>query len=377
MMEEICEKILEIRKNYYNGDKTWKWGKTIKDLMAEYAKKENIETFVKNESLGQFDFSNDCYNDKYMEENDCILKYLLYRVSNLKANTPYKNALTFKEKNEDKWSRSRIIDPDSESILLQILYQGLYGKDFCKNSLFINRENDRKNKNIQGDTMNTVQSVLNSYIEKCLEEKKYPFFKEEICKISKKDYFGYFLELFCQHEKDIREELEGINAPKLMKTYHTLGNFIIIPTGCNAPRGSCILKDFWDLTLACIYNWYSQKEKREDRIVKVIGGMPLEYNIGMIFAEESDIEKYVKWLNLFGTWEQFVKANYLDDRYGLDNFVSKDNVGNYGRPRELWPGHFEGKVMPTTNEEYSKFFTNSSEYIKNRGVIMHKELNSK
>lgn len=391
MMEKICKKIREIRTPYYYYHKEWKARKNTKDLIeAEYRKNKNF--FVNDEWLSQFDFSNDCYNDIYMEEKDPIRKYLLYQVVSKSIDKRrYENAWNFKEADENKRERQGIrTDPDSKSILLQILYKDLYDlykKDFCENDLFTHRENDKDNKNIQGDTMNSVQSALNSYIEMCLE-KKYSYFKEirKNPKAKSESYYpvsyGYFLELYYRDETkaEICDGLEAVNAPELMKTYHTLGNFIVIPTDCNEPRGKCILKDFWDLTLACIYNWYSQIENREDRIVKVIDNKCLAYNIGMIFTEESNLKKYIKWLDLFGTWDSFVENNCLGDRVEdgkndiLVNFVEKKSDGHYGRPKELWPGHFAGEVMPSNAEEYKEFFTNSSKYIINRGIIMHDKL---
>ena len=35
-----------------------------------------------------------------------------------------------------------------------------------------------------------------------------------------------------------------------------IGNFMPIPNGCNSPRGTGVLKDYWDLTLLNIYRYY-------------------------------------------------------------------------------------------------------------------------
>lgn len=384
MMEEICEKIRDIQGKYYygNGKRKRGWKEQLK---ADY--KKNIkEFFITHDTLIGFDFTNDCFNEEYMEENCPVYKYILYRVSKYKSPILYREAEKFRKINKNKYTT--VDDPDSGSLLLQVLYEDLYDvQKFRDSSLFIKEDKgkadvDKKDENvdIMGDTMNSVQSSLNSYIEQCLEKENANF--KDIRKKSKEKYypvsFTYFLELFLRYKKKILEGLEEVNASELMETYHTLGNFIVIPTGCNGPRGVCILKDYWDLTLACIYNWYSQKENREDRIVKVIDNKCLEYNIGMIFAEESSLKKYVKWLNLFGTWDKFVEDNYLgdvkDENKIIENFVEKKNDEHYGRPRELWPGHFTAEVTPTDSEEYRKFFSNSSKYIKNRGFIMHQKL---
>lgn len=388
--KEICGKILDIRKKYYyDNSKMWKRGKRVTDLKEEYEKTENVKFFITHSALSKFDFSNDCINEKYMQEDDPVRKYMLYRVSQYGCKITYPEAAKFQE--DEKNIYSRVIDPDSGSILLQVLYEHLYDiqkyRDkflFIKDRKEIGDYKKKENANIVGDTMNSLQSVLNSYMEHCIE-KENDYFKG-IRKKRKNVYgrvsFVYFLEIYChsrQYKKRIVEELEKVNALELMKTYHTLGNFIIIPIGCNVPRGRCVLKDFWDLTLACIYNWYAEKEKKEDRIFRKLGNDCYEYNIGMILKSGSDLEKYIEWLKLFGTWDKFVEDNYLGDvidekKNVIENFVEMKNDRSYGQPKELWPGHFTGDIMPTKFEEYKDFFTNSSCYIKNRGAIMHEKL---
>lgn len=94
-------------------------------------------------------------------------------------------------------------------------------------------------------------------------------------------------------------------------------------------------------------------------------------------------DKYEVWLESYDMkWNNFVEANslgdYLDEHGGWDNFVKKDADGqHYGRPRELWTGHFSGNVTPDTEEQFQQFFENATKWIKNRGKYMFYKLKTK
>lgn len=69
----------------------------------------------------------------------------------------------------------------------------------------------------------------------------------------------------------------------------------------------------------------------------------------------------------------FITGDVIDEKKNvIENFVEMKNDRSYGRPKELWSGHFTGDIISTKFEEYKVFF--SSCYIKNRGAIMHEKL---
>lgn len=143
-------------------------------------------------------------------------------------------------------------------------------------------------------------------------------------------------------------------ATRFLKDYHTIGNIILVPFVSrnqmfNNPRGIGKYKDYWDLTLLCIYNWYMENKT--------------EYNLyNLLMENDKHVALCEKWLEKFKdsmgekSWYVFVEKNYLQD------FVEID-----GKPKELWKGHFTGKILPEKKEQYHDFFTNASDWIEKRG----------
>lgn len=142
---------------------------------------------------------------------------------------------------------------------------------------------------------------------------------------------------------------------EFMNVVYTIGNFIPVPLvpSFNKWRNS-LVRDYWDLTLRAIYRLYT-------------GGLPGK------FEEENwdkwrklfEDEKIELWLGQYGKgqqgWDNFVERNFLQD------FVGLIEGGGYGKPKELWKGHFTGNVKPTQPQQFEQFFTNASSWILARG----------
>ncbi len=232
----------------------------------------------------------------------------------------------------------KVIDPDSNSEELQGIYQKMWGDN----------EALEKCSEITGDTLNSAWTTLNK------------LFGE----------FGYYRKLFGDYEnnmsrvKILSQYYAGNGEQKekfafleernefldFAKAYHTLGNFMPVPVGCNQPRGRSSVQDYWDLTLLNIWKYYSEGQKQY-----------IEKNVGA-----SMLEKYREWLDAFGTWEEFINKNYLEA------FVN-DN----GEPKELWDGHFEqyvkgGTALPTSEEQCWDYFGNAAKRINERSKAMYK-----
>lgn len=370
-----------------------------KEKIIEIMLKENdanniLKELTDNNLLNEFDFSNDCCKKNYIKEKDTLYKYIKYKVSNMDViDSKYERSIVLRN-NIKEIKESGVLDPDSKSKILQSIYNKLY-KDCLKNEK-LERIVTNKKHNICGDTMNSVSITLNKSIERLLKASEknelekiknviyddaddillrdIEYLREELnsFKISWGDFSTkYTTELYLNYEKNLRRRgisnfslkkyLEGIGALELMEVYHTLGNFIIIPEGCNAPRGSS-LKDYWDLTLLCIYNDYFEKEDKKYCIEKISGKKNIE-----------NIKRYKDYLDTFNTWETFIKANFLESFVEIE----KDENGkySYGKPKELWEGHFEGELLPTNIEQCIEYFNNSAEWIKERTTAMVNALN--
>lgn len=365
-----------------------------KEKIIEIMLKENdtnniLKELTDNNLLNEFDFSNDCCKKNYIKEKDTLYKYIKYKLSNIETiNFEYERTRVLKENLENS-NENKIPDADSKSKVLQLIYNKLY-KEFLEDEDF-KRIVTNKNNNIYGDTMNSVSTTLNEAINRILKANK----ADELDQIKNAIYYGivdgsiedireelnsfklpgwncsiiYTTELYLNYDKNLRRKgisnfslkkyLERIGAFKLIEVYHTLGNFIIIPKGWNKCRYSS-LKDYWDLTLLCIYNYYFKIEDEKYCIEKISG--------------KKNIKRYKDYLDTFNTWETFIKVNFLESFVKL----KKDKDGkivSYGKPKELWEGHFKGELLPTNIDQCIEYFNNSAEWIKERTTVMVKALN--
>lgn len=147
---------------------------------------------------------------------------------------------------------------------------------------------------------------------------------------------------------------------------HTIGNFTVWPAGCNGPRGIGSVKDYWDLTLQYIYQWYYNNKD-----------LPRPKNDALRNLFGSQMVNFSNWLVAFGSWDEFVRANYMQDFvYAPDNKSAALDNGPFGEPRPLWNGHFSGNVLPE-GEQIEEFFKNATECIKARSERMVKALRDK
>lgn len=142
---------------------------------------------------------------------------------------------------------------------------------------------------------------------------------------------------------------------EFMNAVYTLGNFFPLPRALNTPRSSSA-KDYWDLALLAIYQYYKNTE--DEAYEPEFKKCTWEW----VFGTRNE-ETCIKWLGSFNGWHHFVEQNFLQD------FVHEDKEnGGYGRPKELWKGHFDGEVLPMESDEFSEFFTNASAWILARGA---------
>lgn len=118
----------------------------------------------------------------------------------------------------------------------------------------------------------------------------------------------------------IKDQVLLNNLNEFATLTHSIGNFMIYPFSSknyNTSRGtSHEIRDYLDLTLLCIYYWYTDQLKET----------PLK----------SVLDCNSEWFDRFGTgnigWNNFVEKNYFED------FVIKRN-GEFFEPIMFWPGH--------------------------------------
>lgn len=272
---------------------------------------------------------------------------------------------------QEYFSEYKIEDPDSNSPLLQKIYGMLWEDKYL--------EGCKVSEKIKGETMNSIWTTLykkynwsrytflSKYVEsRCKEERKKS--------VSEMD----FEEVFLKEDADKSEFVSNLDEIRGLRMFlestHRLGNFIPVPKGCNGPRGSGILKDYWDLTLKVIYDYYAHKEEYKT---------DLEYhgNICKIVGAEN-VDKYKAWLDSFENWDNFVRKNYMRAFVNIKEYGAKkyDDNEHYGEPRELWDDHFEnffrlkGSALPEKTEQAEQFFERASFCIHERSLDMIAEL---
>lgn len=153
------------------------------------------------------------------------------------------------------------------------------------------------------------------------------------------------------------------------KSSYTLGNFIPAPAVFQK-RGFSPSKDYWDLALASIYNYYQLRDKsvREDTVCTFI--RPEPYSLEWLLRAEKNAENCKPWLDRFKTWDNFVEQNFMQPFLKVDKPVN----GHYGPPDELWKGHFDCGGIPQGEDEFQQFFTNATQRILARGEMIAKKV---
>lgn len=340
-----------------------------------------IEEFLALEAPDRYDFSNDGASVEYRELKNTYEKFFVYMYKTARPITCYEegkagvmaHGVAYKEECNKRFGT--ISDPDSGSDLLQIIYKTLWrdvkSLNYCK-----------KGNEIQGETMNSANTTLGKLYEynpKRPEEKRIetPEQYDERKAIKPVKYkeqkvsIAYMFSRYAEEKSEQEEKYDKIEGLKdFLSVYHTLGNFIPVPVGCNGPRGVGRLKDYWDLTLKIIYDYYVCGE---DKIWDIVKGKNNELKAFALY------ELYKQWLDSFQddgkpSWKCFIEKNYLQD------FVNPNVGGIYGEPEELWEGHFSdffsGKTgaLPDSIEQIEKFYVKASDFITKRSKRMLEEI---
>ena len=216
------------------------------------------------------------------------------------------------------WSKTKLEDPDSKCELLRKIYKKLWDEKYWVNCEEDNgvhcKEEDRI---ILGDTMNSVNTTLDEYVKfyVCGDEKNAKITECERKRIEcertkyeeikhknryQKISINYLTKRFDDKDGNLNKFLSNNkNLIKFMNVYHTLGNFIPFPKGCNGPRGRGATKDYWDLALKYIHEYYSADDDKEKSaaIKEIIKNDELQGNM----------EKWLDDKSGFGDWDTFIE----------------------------------------------------------------------
>ena len=314
-----------------------------------------IEEFLKDKNE-KYDFSNDGASNFYCNIKNGVEKFFAYMLKSKKE--------SFKDDEIAKKQLEKyeyiLIDPDNKSNLMQKIYKILWNVEDP------NMQKCIKNKMISGETLNSANTTLGKfykYIERNFDKgvKRHP------------GYIYYILYDYLNSEnmEIIDKIIHSEEFEKFVRSYHTIGNFMPVPVNCNCPRGmSSKIKDYWDLTLFHIYNYYINDNYEGIRYI--VNELDNDK-----WQESPNAKLYISWLNDYGKgkmgWKNFIESNYLKA------FVKHDYF-----PKELWQGHFDQdsdgqikNILPVNESQCIEYFNNATYCIYERGREMIKVLKKK
>ena len=279
----------------------------------------------------RYDFTEEDTSDNYKNLNG-LERFFAYIIK-------YKGKTCNYEKVKEKYAQlynqqvfENLVNPDSKCMLLRKIYTILWDERYL----------DFRGRFITGNTMNSANTTFNRYVQLS----PYNKFKQEKAVLGTISLY-YSNNEFKTHLNSNNNLVEFINS------YHTLGNFIPFPVGCNSPRRvSSSIRDYWDLTIACVYNYYAENKNKIKRKENELYSLE-------DFLDGENLIRFKDWLDEFGGWKTFVEDNYMS------SFIDKN-----GKPKELWKGHFDGAVLPETIDQCNEYFKNASEWILKRGELM-------
>lgn len=309
-------------------------------------KNMTITEYLQENDPLHFDFTDDCTDSTAYQTKKGLEKFFIFRSPKPVGKEIYQTAILAIEKNYETYGS--IGDPDLQSKLLQSIYLLLWPEiKECKSEYMLNNCGG-----ICSDTMTSVQTTLNHYLEKNLPEllKEYG-----VKKVSSK----MCIELYeNKHPAFIKLLENNENLIHFISVYHTLGNYIAVPAGFNVARsGFYGSHDYWDLTLMKIKEYYDAKTTQGELLT-----CPAVKIMELLHCNSAVVNCY-RWLESFESWEDFVKRNFLQD------FVDENN-----QPIPLCKGH--SWECPQV-QDFDEFFETTWRLIEKRSDRMIKELKNR
>ena len=280
-----------------------------------------------------YDFVQDTIEDEqkligYKNIGNPYEKFFVYRTEEYKKAhndfliPKYEKCVSEYIKNAKKYGTQ---DPDNASELLKQIYIELFGnvriRDFCTKS----------------DTMTSPQFIINKCIDYIREQED----NQLDCIYKDKKIKGTvnssIARAACNEITNLYKSFEQY-FPELkdfISVYHTIGNYSPVSEGFNSPRSDAGNKDFWDITLMYIREYYlTCCETEKKRLIKE----DLLNN-----NKKGNWEAVKKWLDSYGLgedgWKNFVEEmlfqDYVNEKYEVIPFWDNHNQNNLQFPKEL------------------------------------------
>lgn len=308
----------------------------------------SIKKLLEHEKPWEYSFDLEWEKGGYDSIKDPLERYFIYKSTDPDlVDSAYDEGKSYTMNNLEKYGE--IPDPDGfggDVALSTELYEKLWGR---KNDIFGNVV-------FGGDTMNSVQTTLNELLE--VPE------LSEYHNVERKgnNSIRYCLQLFSKYDKDdtkkekIFKKLcdKYVNLKEYISSYHTMGNFVLVPAGFNEYRGDGktdksskkekpSIFDFWDSSLVHLKKYgFGTKFKRE-YFTRYINCFFLWDYVEAVKGEDGKTEYRVK--PLFKSHEKIEEGENLEE--------SKANWTNITVAEA---NGFMGEVI-TLNENRGMFMT--------------------
>lgn len=273
---------------------------------------------------------NECSEGDFKSVIEIYLKWKLYFLRG-----KCKNADVEEWRKKIKQEYKGLIDVDTGKLAREIYWE-LWGWKCEKSKSFAELNNKYFSCCLGGDTMNSVQNILNALTEYMFDDGGYSIKKEQKASIR----FLCSLVLpspDCNGDaNEFIEDLESIKGlQKYMETYHTLGNLVLVPKGFNRARAQRT-DDFWDFSLQVLKKEYFK------------------------FKEE-----FTRYINYFYLWDYVTREKDNDVYVYSIKSLEQDNSN---LKKAQYKKRLEKKRI--SKEDAEQFFETACEYIERRGRFM-------
>lgn len=242
------------------------------------------------ERIAYYDLKDECGDLLKFQKSDSILvKFLKYK------------------KETQRKYKKMIFDCDS-CLLITVIYYILF--DYLMEGVIVPKSFKGTNRYDRFLIMLNSNNKASFYFGDTMTSAWLPYLKSNIQKKARKILDGKKVPQYkCNYEYEnvgqwaeylLKNNFENVDSDveKCLCTVHTIGNMIPVPELFNINRVKST-GDRWDKTLLYIYNWYQSGDENELKI--------------LLNNHRVAVEKCINWLNIFGSWDNFVKFNYLED----------------------------------------------------------------
>ncbi len=194
----------------------------------------------------KYNFEFECEDEEY-KKLEPVERYFAYKIT--PGNTVYEKVNDYIDKHR---RYLKIYDADGSGKCFYLLVHDIYNK------LWGWERSNETFGNIKGwdpeafwgcDTMNSVQTIFNSFARQLLES------INGLPELKGKFSFNYILECWLSNQNFKNCLNREQKFKNFLNAYHTLGNFVLVPAGFNGQRGTSLkygerkIDDYWDLSL--------------------------------------------------------------------------------------------------------------------------------